>query len=163
MAQWHASACQCCLVAISVDPEVHGAVNEVAMKRALAIRIAWTEDEGIHEMRNGRFRNINKGWGDLTSARQVASSTKALPGWPDAPIEAPLATANLNTTTARAGEWGHPSRRSRLCNQLWKATSTMETPKRHATAPVTGNRLAPLRGGVGSAQCRTMVPPKSFC
>ena len=77
MAQWHASACQCCLVAISVDPEVHGAVNEVAMKRALAIRIAWTEDEGIHEMRNGRFKNINRG--DLASARQVASSTKALP------------------------------------------------------------------------------------
>ena len=68
MAQWHASACQCCLVAISVDPEVHGAVNEVAMKRALAIRnmIPYRMDrgcrsEGIHEMRNGRFKNINKG------------------------------------------------------------------------------------------------------
>ena len=39
---WHAW-----VLVISVDPEVHGAVNEVAMKRALAIRIAWTEDEGI--------------------------------------------------------------------------------------------------------------------
>jgi hypothetical protein len=50
---WHAW-----VLVISVDPEVHGAVNEVAMKRALAIRIAWTEDEGIQEMRNGRFKAI---------------------------------------------------------------------------------------------------------
>ncbi len=50
---WHAW-----ILVISVDPEVHGLVSEVAMKRAFAIRIAWTEDEALQELRNARYKAI---------------------------------------------------------------------------------------------------------